>query len=469
MAIVPSAIQDLQNVWYTLSWNKNGRDPLAFVIDHLKAIHERLKTVPTHPLAVEPLTSTAKLRAMISLNGIIKDILLHQDLAALPPELERIRQELRQTLTHISQLNKIKAISKLAHLTEDLEKSLRDASRTLIDFRNRYLSTPQEVHSLDEALDLIKEIYKSLSIKISMVHFGLKEVSSHLDEDLQQIMLAHPPFLNDARAYITKIYDCLSSTSKSLFFNLEEFQAVITDLYLDSSYFSTQKPDPMHCEEGLEPFNAIDRIESLCYGLINAMENPRVSLAKLLLNMARLRKLIEEYESAKSHFVLFLTELENKHEQLKIRLCRLAKARSEPSFKQKLEMEDCERRENQLKYTREHIQDILSNPRLERCKETLNMLSGHPRMSNYLNQPIYPSALNFETDFWLLKPLVIRKQADCDRICGALNHYSMLLKPLIEMLQGKNNPHPSFITQKSPFITLGNIEEALFGVSTING
>lgn len=468
MAIFPSALQELRNVWNTLAHYNRKEEPLTFVLEHLRSIHEQLLKIPTHPFTVEPISVRERLRATNSLHGIFADVLLTQDVTEPPQELVDIHQKLKTTLVQLSQLNKLQSLQKLTHLPINLNNSLRSASNALQDFRAHYLSTPKDENSLSEAIDLIKEVFKTMSSHISMAHFGIKEVRDVLNDDFQPIMRTLPEYSQEARSSITTIYQSFSSFSQSLFFALREINEVLEELNLERSQFKSKPSDPRLCDEAREELSLIDRIEALGRGLEGALDNPHIPPITLLFNMLRLQKLIEEREAANGRFTRALTALETEHSRIKRRLLNLPEPGPDTPIKQRIEVIDCLRREAEIKFSKDHFQVSLANPRLEDCKSTLATLSKHPRIAPYLTQESYAVPLRFDMDFWLIKPLWIRNQADCEQIRNSLNIYLMILKPLTEMFQGKTNPHPSFSNQKSPFNTLANIEEALFGVASIS-
>lgn len=468
MAIIPTALQDLRNVWNTLARYDRKEEPLAFVLEHLRSIHEQLLKIPTHPFTVEPISVRERINATNSLNGIFADVLLTQDVTAPPQELVDIHQKLKTTLVQLAQLNKLQSLEKLKHLPTNLNNALRSASNTLQDFRAHYLNTPKDENSLSEAIDLMKEVFKTMSSHISMAHFGIKEVRDVLNDDFQSIIRTLPEYSQEARSSITLLYQSFSSCSQSLFFALREINEVLEELNLERAQFKSKPSDSRLCDEAREELSLIDRIEALGRGLKGALDNPGISAITLLFNMLRLQKLIEEREVMNERFIRALASLENEQRKTKYRLQDLTISNPKTPVRQHIEMTDCLRREAELKFTREHFLVTLANPRLAKCKSTLATLSAHPRIAPYLTEGCYTEPLRFDTDFWLIKPLWVRNKADCEQIRNSLNIYLMILKPLTEMFQGKTNPLPSFSNQKSPFITLANIEEALFGVASIN-
>lgn len=461
MTIFSAALQELQNVWYSFD-TANLEDPLAFVIEEFHAINERLKAISTHPSKIEPITRAHKFQTKRCIQGTIHKLLNKTQLTETPPELKEAQQGLSETIGRLAHLSQLKGLESLKYLAEDLQESLQTASSQLLEYRQTYESTPQDELSIGQAIDFIRETFGTISAQLTLAHFGLLEIEKSLEEDLHRTVISAPKYMPDAQALIGKIYACFSSASKSLFFSLEEFHVVSSSIYLDSKYHSHRQFPFQHCAEAVEELEAFDRIGSLCHGLEQALENPAIPLATLLLNMIRLERMVEEGEQKIQGFSQRLSEALDQHQDV-----RLSRQTAKPTLRQELEISDHKRRTEQLQFTQEHIQDITADPSFLRIKEMLKSLSRHPRIASYLTYEPFKEPLRFETEFWLLKPLIIRKKMDCERIRYALLLYPLIITPLVDMLRGKDNPHPTFSQQKSPFITLGKIEEALFGISSI--
>jgi hypothetical protein len=118
--------------------------------------------------------------------------------------------------------------------------------------------------------------------------------------------------------------------------------------------------------------------------------------------------------------------------------------------------------------TRKLIAKQKSKLEMVDVEEFLRQLPENPQLSRYYSEDLFPEPLTIPTDFWMLRTVKLISIDDVSVLSRCLHQYRNSLDTTGEILRGNHNPFCSVRGKRSPLSILGKIDEAIFGVPSID-